>query len=103
MTPHHGSGRAGFPPPALALGDDAPAAQRIGMKDSRQRERTRDEAPHSIPKSAAVLAPPRQRAMPVPADSEPKNCQRRLVHGHSVAAKVSTDNRPQTLALLGDG
>jgi hypothetical protein len=101
--PLHGSGRAGFPHPALALGNDAPAAQRIGMKDSRQRQPTSDEAPHSIPKNAAVLAPPRQRAMPVPADSKSKNCQRRLVHGHSVVAKVSTDNRPQPLALLGDG
>src|ERR1700730_7814918 len=41
--------------------------------------------------------------MPKPADSEPKNCQRRFVHGHSVVAEVSTYNRPQPLALLGDG
>jgi len=41
--------------------------------------------------------------MPKPADSEPKNRQRRLVHGHSVVAEVSTYNRPQPLALLGDG
>src|SRR3979490_1824315 len=59
--------------------------------------------PHAVPEDAAVLATPRQRAMPKPADSEPKNCQRRLVHGHSVVAKVSPYNRPQPLALLGDG
>jgi hypothetical protein len=41
--------------------------------------------------------------MPIPADSESKNRQRRLVHGHSVVAKVSTHNRPQPLALFGDG
>src|SRR6202795_5162995 len=41
--------------------------------------------------------------MPKPADSEPKNCQRRLVHGHSVVARVSTYNRPQPLALFEDG
>src|SRR5947209_16492635 len=41
--------------------------------------------------------------MPKPADSESKNRQRRLVHGHSVVAKVSTYNRPQPLALFGDG
>src|SRR5438309_6385102 len=41
--------------------------------------------------------------MPNPADSESKNRQRRLVHGHSVVAKVSTYNRPQPLALFGDG
>ena len=102
-NPLHGSGRAGFPHPALALGDNAHAPQRIGMTDRRQRQPASDEAPHAIPKNAAVLAPPRQRAMPKPADSEPKNCQRRLVHGHSVVARVSTYNRPQPLALFEDG
>src|ERR1700692_4646677 len=101
--PLHGSGRAGFPHPALALGNNAHAAQRIGMTDRRQRQPAGDEAPHSIPENAAVLAPPRQRAMPRPGGSESKKRQRRLVHGHSVVAKVSTHNRPQPLALLGDG
>jgi hypothetical protein len=73
------------------------------MTDRRQRQPACDETPHAIPKDAAVLAPPRQRAMPIPADSEPKNRQRRLVHGHSVVAKVSTHYRPQPLALFGDG
>src|SRR6202035_4219051 len=73
------------------------------MTDRRPRQPASDEAPHAIPEDAAVLAAPRQRAMPKPADSEPKNCQRRLVHGHSVVAKVSTYNRPQPLTLLGDG
>src|SRR6202043_1535985 len=50
-----------------------------------------------------VLAPPRQRAMPEPADSEPKNRQRRLVHGHTVVSDVSTYNRLQPLTLFGDG
>jgi hypothetical protein len=36
--PLHGSGRAGFPHPALALGDNAHAPQRIGMTDRRQRQ-----------------------------------------------------------------
>src|SRR6202162_765155 len=101
--PLHGSGRAGFPHPALTLGNNAHTAQGIGMTDRRQRQPASDETPHPIPKDAAVLAPPRQRAMPVPADSEPKNRQRRLVHGHSVVAEVSTHNRPQPLALFGDG
>ena len=73
------------------------------MTDGGQRQPASDEAPHSSPENAAVLAPPRQRAMPIPADSESKERQRRLVHGHSVVAKVSTHNRPQPLALLGDG
>src|SRR5882762_2975036 len=101
--PLHGSGRAGFPHPALALGDDAHATQRIRMTDSRQRQPARDEASHTIPEDATVLAPPRQRAMPKPSDSESKNRQRRLVHGHPVIANVSTHHRLQPLALFGDG
>src|ERR1700730_14790355 len=73
------------------------------MTDRRQRQPASDEAPHAIPKDAAVLAPPRQRALPKPADSESKNRQRRLVHGHSVVSKVSTHNHPQPLALFGNG
>src|SRR5260370_40986732 len=99
--PLHGTRRAGFPHPARALADNAHAAQRIGMTDRRQRQPASDEAPHAIPENAAVLAPPRQRAMPIPGDSESKERQRRLVHGHSEVAKVSTHNRPQPLALFG--
>src|SRR5258708_36893080 len=73
------------------------------MTESRKRQPGSDEGPHTIPENAAVLAPPRQRAMPIPADSESKERQRRLVHGHSEVAKVSTHNRPQPLALLRDG
>ena len=39
--PLHGSGQAAFPHPALALGDDAHAPQRIGMTDRRQRQPAR--------------------------------------------------------------
>src|ERR1700732_4144741 len=102
-NPLLGSGQAGFPHPALASGDDAHATQRIGMTDRRQWQPTFDEAPHTIPKDAAVLTAPRQRAMPEPTDSEPKNRQRRLIHGHSVVADVTTYNRVQPLALFGDG
>src|SRR6266853_976674 len=101
--PLHGSGRAALPHPALALGEDAPAAQRIGMTDRRQRQPASDEAPHAIPKDAAVLAAPRQRAVPEPRYLESKEPQRRCVHGHSVIADVSTHHRLQPLALFGDG
>jgi hypothetical protein len=73
------------------------------MTNRRQRQPASDEAAHTIPEDASVLAPPRQRAMPIPADSESKQRQRRLVHGHSIVSDVSTHNRPQPLALLGDG
>jgi hypothetical protein len=70
-NPLHGSGQAGFPHPALALGNHAHAAQGIGMTDGRQGQPAIEETPHAIPEDAAILATPRQRAMPVPAHSEP--------------------------------
>ncbi len=81
-NPLHGSGRAALPHPALALGDDAHAAQGIGMTDGRHRQPAGEEAPHAIPKDTAVLATPRQRAMPEPSHLEPKGPQRVLVQGH---------------------
>jgi hypothetical protein len=73
------------------------------MTDSRQRQPVGDEAPHTIPRNAASLAATRKRTMPERAHSEPKNRQRRLIHGYSVVADVTTDNRVQPLALCGDG
>ena len=102
-NPLHGSGQAGFPHPALALGEDARAAERIGMTDGRQRQPASDEAPHAVPEYATVLAAPRQRAMPEPSHLESKKSQRRVVHGHSVIPDVSTHHRLQPLALFGDG
>jgi hypothetical protein len=43
-NPLHGSGRAELPHPALALGDDAHAAQGIGMTDSRHRQPAVEES-----------------------------------------------------------
>ncbi len=102
-NPLHGSGRAALPHPALALGDDAHAAQGIGMTDDRQRQPAVDEAPHAIPKDAAVLAASRQRATRELPHLKPKDSQRVLVHGHSVIPDVSTHHRLQPLALFGDG
>ena len=101
--PLHGSGRAALPHPALALGDDAHAAQRIGMTDSRRRQPAGDEAPHTIPEDAAILTAPRQRAMPEPPYLEPKYVQRVLVQGHTVISDVSTHHRLQPFTHFGDG
>ena len=101
--PLHGSGRAVFPHPALALGDDAHTPQRIGMTDRRQGQPAGDETPHTIPQDATVLAAPRQRAMPESPHVEPKDMQRVLVHGHSVVPDVPTHHRLQPFALFGDG
>src|SRR5216684_2688191 len=102
-NPLHGSGRAVLPHPALALGNDAHATQGIGMTDDRQRQPTSDEAAHAIPKDAAILAAPRQRAVPKPPHLESKNPQRLSVHGHSVVPDVSTHHRFEPLAQFGDG
>src|SRR6267143_707897 len=102
-NPLHGSGRAALPHPALALGDDAHAAQGIGMTDDRQRQPAFDEAPHAIPKDAAVLGAPRQRAVPEPPHLEPKDPQRVLVPGHAVIPNVPPYHRLQPFALVGDG
>src|ERR1700730_10640737 len=97
-NPLHGSGQAGFPHPALALGADTYASQGIGMTDRRHRQPASDEAPHVIPKDAAFLAAPRKRAMPKPSYLESEKSQRRVVHGHSVISDVSTHHRLQPLA-----
>ena len=102
-NPLHGSGQAGFPHPALALGEDAHAAQGIGMTDGRWRQPASDEAPHAIPKDAPFLAAPRQRAMPEPPHLESKNPQRVVVHGHTVIPDVTTHHRLQPLAQFGNG
>src|SRR5437667_185131 len=102
-NPLHGSGQAGFPHPALALGDDAHAVQGVGMTDGRQRQPASDQAPHTIPEDAAFLAAPRKRAMPEPPHFEPKNPQRVLVPRHTVIPDVSTHHRLQPLALFGNG
>src|SRR5467141_604427 len=102
-NPLHGSGRAALPHPALALGDDAHAAQGIGMTDDRHGQPAVDEAPHAIPKNAAVLTAPRQRAMPEPSHLEPKDPQRVLVPGHAIIPNVPPYHRLQPLALVGNG
>src|SRR5580693_7657661 len=101
--PLHGSGRADFPHPALALGNNAHAAQGIGMTDRRHGQPAINQAPHTVPEDAAVLAAPRQCAMPEPSHLESKKSQRRVVHGHSVIPDMPTYHRLQPLALFGDG
>jgi hypothetical protein len=73
------------------------------MTDGRQWQPAGDEAPHAVPVDAAVLAAPRQRAMPEPSNSEPKQLQRRLIHRHPVVSGVSTYPRLQPFAYFRDG
>lgn len=53
--PLHGSGRADFPHPALALGDDDHASQRIRMLDANRREAAVNQPPHPVPRDTPVL------------------------------------------------
>ena len=69
-NPLHRSGRAGFPHPALASGDDAKSPQRIGVADAGRRQPAVDEPPHPVPANSAVLAASTKRAMPEVADLE---------------------------------
>ena len=80
-NPLHRSGRACFPRLALALGEDAKAAQGI-IIDAGRREPAVNQPPSSVASNTTVLASPRQRSLPEPAYVEPKHLQRRPVHGH---------------------
>jgi predicted enzyme related to lactoylglutathione lyase len=73
------------------------------MTDGRHRQPAGDETPHAVPKDAAILATPQQRAIPEASHLEPKEKQRRLVHGHSVVADVSTHHCLQPRAQFRDG
>jgi hypothetical protein len=73
------------------------------MTDRGQWQPAFNQAPHTIPEDVAVLAAPRQRAMPEPTDLEPKCPQRRCVHGHPVVTDVATHDRLQPLTLFGNG
>ena len=101
--PLHGSGRADFPHPALTSGNDAHAAQWIRMIYACGRQPSVDQAPHSVPTDVAVLAAARERLVPEQACPKPERAHSRAVHGHSVIADVSTNDRPQPLAYFRDG
>jgi hypothetical protein len=73
------------------------------MTDRKQRQPAIDQAPHTIPEDAPVLAAPRQSAMPEPSHLESsKKSQHRVVHGHFVIADMPTYHRLQPLALFGN-
>ena len=69
-NPLNGSGRAGFPHPALASGDDAEAAQGIEVMDASSGQPAVNNPQHPVPQHPTVLAAPRQGAMPEP-DASP--------------------------------
>ena len=102
-NPLHGSGRAAFPHPVLALGDDAKSPQRVGVENVNRGQIAVDEPPHPIPANTARLTPPHQSAVPETAHLVSEEVERRAVRGHAVIAAVASDNRAQPFAHLGDG
>ena len=56
MTPSADPDERDFPHPALTLGDNAHAAQRIRMLDADRIQPVSNESMHSIPGDMAVLA-----------------------------------------------
>ena len=101
--PLHRSGRAAFPHPALASGDDAKAAQRVRMTDAGRRQPASDKSPHAVPEDATGLTAPGQRALPELADLKPEPVERGLVHRHPVVPDVPPDHRAQPRAHDRDG
>ena len=61
-----------------------------------------DQPPHPIPGDAAVLATPRQPAVPEPPYLESDDGEGRAVHGDAVIADVPIHDRAQPLAHRGN-
>ena len=101
-NPLHRSGRAAFPHPALASGDDAEAPERIRMTDARSGQPAANQSQHSVPPHSAILAATRERTIPESSDSEPKQGERRAVHRDTVITDVSLDHRAQPSAHYRD-
>src|SRR5262249_18598728 len=89
------AGRAGFPHPALASGDNTEAAQQIRMMDARSGKPAVSNPQHPVLEYAAVLTAPRQSAMPASDQLEPKLDERGAVHGDTVISIVPLDHRAQ--------
>ena len=100
--PLHRSGRAGLPHPAPALGDDAKSLQGIGVTHADLRQVAVDQAVHSFPQDAALLAAATERSMPESRDLESETANRLAVHGHGVITHVPLHDAAKPLAHLGD-
>ena len=101
--PLHGSGRAAFPHPALASGNDPKSPQGIRMTDAGRRQPTANEPLHPVPANTAGLATSRQRAVPGPTDLKPKQVEGPIVRRDPIVAEVSLDHRAQPLTHFRDG
>src|SRR2546426_8287273 len=101
-NPLPGSQRAGLPPWALALGDDAKSPQGIGMSNARAGQPAPNEPPHPLPGDAGGLTPSPKRAVPESPNLGTERQQRRAVHGHPVVPQMPLHDQAQPPAYLGD-
>ena len=100
--PLHRSGRAALPHPAPTLGNDAQASEGIRVTNVGWRKPTSDQSRHAFPIQPLPLTSPPKREVPVTANLEPKELDRRAVSGDSVVAREATDHRAKPLSLLGN-
>src|SRR5262249_17476755 len=92
-NPLHRSGRAAFPHPALASGEDGWAAQGIRGIDTSGREPAADETPHAVPGASTILATSRKRTFPEPTHLDPEYMQCGAIHGHPKITHVPANDR----------
>src|SRR4029453_2270093 len=101
-SPLHRSQRAGLPHWALASGDNAKAAQGIGVGNTRGGQPTPEEPPHPLPGQAPALPATPQRAVPQSTNLKVERVQGWPVHGYPVVPQVPLDDRPQPRAHHGN-
>ena len=102
-NPLHGSGQAALPHPALALGDDAKPHEWIGVTDAGEWQPARGVLREAAPWHSALLAAALEHPFPDLTDCIAEGGERRSIHGHSVVAEVTRDDRTQVGADLRDG
>jgi hypothetical protein len=101
--PLHRSGRAELPHPAPTLGEDAQTHERIRMTDASRGKPSRNIAPHAAPRQMVTLAATAQHRPPQVTHRPAKSAQRRAIHGHSVIAEVTQQDRAQVRSLFPNG
>jgi hypothetical protein len=101
--PLHGSGRAGLPHPALALGEDGKSLAWMGMTDEGLWQPMLHGFCEARPWHSASLAAVPKRPQPDSRDCESECRQRWAVHGHAVVAVVPSDDRTQVGTYLWNG
>ena len=92
-NPLHRSGRAELPHPAPTLGKNAQAHERIRLTYLSRREPSLDVARYAAPRHVVTLAATTQYRPPQVTHGFAKSTQCRTIHGHSVIAEVTQQDR----------